>query len=666
MHGNITRIDLEALFAVDPPTLPDTTLPDVPQRPTPPRRGIRRLAVTPPQRQTISLDAVPAYIAEHVAAYLAEPNPKEMLLLALPAGAGKTTAMVRVAEEYAKTGRVMFCAPRHNFILDIREIAKQPAWWLEWQPRRAADDEAGKPATCRYPDQINTWMKQGHRALDFCTQYNVCGWKYLKTQCAYHAQARRPEPIIFAQHAHAALSHPLMSQVSLLIGDELPLSAFPREIFIPKARLSLNDPDAPAALHDLLDTLQSLCRRDMEPLSGMALIDALGGAEAIIDAFTGFETPTPTPPTLLSADDVYVNPYAFIDPLQEALSREAIAAGSGMTTWIERVMVRAGGVEVLARYTADHLPSHVIWCDATGRAGMYEHIFGRPVRLVEPSIAPKGKVYQVYAALHTKTSLTRRSDADSEAAISVERNIRDVREQISQIASNYRNVGVISYKDVVADIAPDGALIDYFYGNRGSNRMQHCDALFVVGTPMPSPYAVQRMAAMIYHERMEPFDTTWSERETLYEAAAATDVSGYWHDPALHDLLEVYRCDELIQSLNRSRLVRNDTHVYLLTRFPLPLPVTLMTLPEVFGAVKADGTPITAIPARRFAQVQRAVEALLTEYGAITIPQFAEAINVSNGTATRYAHALVETGRYLLATQPSTGGRPPLTLRKRP
>src|SRR5690606_24508854 len=93
-------------------------------------------------------------------------QPQHILLIKAVPGVGKTTAAVRLAEELAAQGRrVLYAAPRHDFIHDLRAIAKTPQMIYEWLPRQEGDQH--KPETCCHTEAINRWLHRGYEGIDF-------------------------------------------------------------------------------------------------------------------------------------------------------------------------------------------------------------------------------------------------------------------------------------------------------------------------------------------------------------------------------------------------------------------------------------------------------------------------------------------------------------------
>lgn len=614
------------------------------------------------EEPAITLDAVPAVIQAAVAAYLAEPAPGRALLLALPAGSGKTTAMVQTAEGVAAAGsRVLYAGPRHDFFTDLQALASHPAWWYEWQPRRIGSET--RDPTCRWAPQIARWMHRGYPAIDFCKNARVCGWNYLNNECPYHAQRRITHPIIFAQHQHVALRHPLMDQASLLIGDESPLSAFLNPWVIPSGSIVVRE--ATGELEQLLRTLHMLVHTAPPPgesWSGPLLLAELGGAAAVAELCECYATLRPgidlESPDLRHPDAVDQLDYAHLPVLLSLLNQEARAALDGLPDYVRRIRVTVDGLTLLMRRRPGPLPAHIIWCDATGDGHMYERLLGMPVEVVRPHVQLAGRVYQVWAALNNKGSLTGSPDG-SDREVAHERKRAALKAQVTQVIARgpYHAPAMISYKSIIADLADD-APHGHFGAERGTNRMGDCDALIVVGAPQPPQPALIDMAAMLYDERIAPFNTAWTVREIAYESQPwAWPIGGFWDDPDLHMLVTQTRDAELMQAVHRARPLRRAVDVWLLTNAPVPgLPVELVSLRELFDA--PDGVDPYRWPAlRAWAAFQ------VVAVGRVTVPDIAAHVGVQLAAARRYAEALARQDGYHLAPYASEGrGRPPLAL----
>lgn len=649
----MASIIAEALRALEvpAPTVPDLT-PDAhdPTAGHARRRALRSVPGGEQARPTVAIDEALTMIRSAITAYLADPTPGHMLLIAAPAGLGKTTLAVETAEYQAAAGRrVMYVGPRKEFYQDVLALAQRPAYWQAWQGRHSGD-AYGMGATCRWTPQINAWMQRGYEARTFCANPRICGYRYMHERCAFYAQAEDAAPILFCQYEHVALGHTLMDRMQLIIGDELPLRAFlhpwtiPTHAIVPPAM----EPGPLETMLRALRTLSTIPAEDGKPREGEALLAVLGGAAHVLQVTEQAALPLeaiayePELRTAASAEDA---PYFHLPALVSLLRREAerSAAGEGA---IPRVRVTSEGLTLLLRRTPATLPPHVIWLDATADARMYEALFGRPVQTVAPQLALTGTIRQVWAGLNNKTALT---------GASAKR--EHVRQQIDRILSRgYQRPAFISYKALIGELAADGAPVAHFGGARGTNRLQDCDALIIVGAPQPTQQAMLDIAAMVYQERDTPFDTIWSAIDQPYAGQPwAWPIGGFWNDPQLQTLLEQFRDAELVQAIHRARPLRRAVDVWLLTNVPLAgLPVELVSLQELFDAP-------AGVDPYRWPEVVALGEQRIAAVGMVTSAELVSA-NLCERTASQaYIRALGAQFGWPVVLAPATGrGRPPL------
>lgn len=670
---------LKALEPLPKPTAPDPPKGDPPKDPAATlRRGLRDAPAVRTERSFQTIEDAQAMIRARVIAYLADPMPERMLLIAAPAGIGKTTLAVEVAERRAlgsSDGRIMYIGPRKEFFVDIRAVSAArgvipPAqfdhWWYAWQGHHSGDQEnqLQNPATCRWAPQIHQWMQRGYKGMAFCEQHSVCGWNYINNGCAYHAQRARPERIIYAQYEHASLGHPLLEQCRLMIGDELPIRAFlyntndqPGWIIPPRSITPEGVANEP--LEYLLRTLQSLTitpPRESASWHGAELLAALGGAEyvlAVCESATMDARAEAFAPALRQPSEVEDIPYFHLRPTVALLQREAQAAIAGQPQ-IERIQVDRQGLHLLLRRAPANLPSHVIWLDATANARMYETLFGRPVEVVQPEVQLRGRVYQVWASLNNKGQFLAGASEESEQTKQAEAKTEYLRKQIAQIGDRgYSTVGYIGHKGIIDRLVPTGTvpeLIAHFGGSRGTNRLEGCDCLIVVGAPQPRITAMLDAAAMLYDSRDKAFDPTWSVRDCAFEGLPfAYPMGGFWNDSDLQVLLEQFRDAEILQAVHRARPLRRAVDIWLLTNVPLHgLSVQLMSLHALYGAVNAQGQPLRIKDPSRWPAIVRWADQVVGSDPAqqITSADVRDQFSVSAPTARQWMVALVATGEW--------------------
>lgn len=672
-----------------PPILPTGPLKDPPSDPAATlRRGLRDAPVVRSPRTYVSLEEAQAMIRDRVIRYLADPMPGRKLLIAAPAGIGKTTLAVEIAERRARgsRGRVMYVGPRKEFLDDLRSVSAGlgfipssdfDRWWYPWQGRHGGSETMD--ATCRYPIHIGHWQQRGYKAIDFCSNPRICGWKRVHgpEACAYHAQQTRPQPILFTQYEHISMGHPLLKECQLVIGDELPLRAFLYDTdgtpgwIIPPASIVPEDMES-GPLETILRALRALTGVPPEEATtwhGAPLLSALGGPAhvlAVCEAAGISASSAAYAPELRSAGDAADAPYFHLKELVPLLEREARAALQGHRQ-IARVHVNARGLQLLIRRTPANLPEHVIWLDATANAPLYQRIFGGDIEVVQPDVELRGRVYQVWASLNNKGQFLEGEAPESPRSQAATSKTSALRQQIAQVlARGYTRPGFVGHKDIIDRLAPQGTppeRIAHFGGSRGTNRLQDVDCLIVVGAQQPTTPAMLDIAAMLYQERDIAFDPSWSLRDVPFEGQPyAYPIGGFWNDPDLQTLLEQFRDAELVQSIHRARPLRRAVDIWLLTNVPLRgLPVQLVGLHELYGAVSASGQPLAIKDLARWPAIVRWAEG---REGRITAPMVSKEFDVSAPTARQWLEALVATGGFARAKVEPRPGRAPVEICK--
>lgn len=645
------------------PEVVTTALPEAPKERGPIRRGLKKVARVHHLEPELTVDELPAMIHKRVAEYLAEPAPGYALLLALPAGSGKTTALVQTAEQHASGAqRVIYAGPRHDFFLDIQAIAQRPHWWYEWQPRHGGTDTL--EATCRWAPQMERWLARGYQAIEMCRNARICGWDYLKHDCPYHAQRAITQPIIFAQHQHVAIKHPLMEQASLLIGDELPLTAFLHHWIIPPASITLDSADA--EIHGLLYKLReltTLAAPRKGGWSGPQLMAEIGGAAYVADLCERYSLMSDSDlisPHLSDPYDVDKAEYAHLPVLLSLLKQEANAGLRGLADYVRRVKVNPEGLHLLMRRRPGHLPAHIVWCDATGNADVYQRLLGMPVEVIRPRVKMAGTIYQVWSSLNNKYQLRGLTDHTDEQKQARARKGHDLKAQIDHILSKgYQKPAVISYKDLLDELAPEVQERGHFGAERGTNRLAECDCLIVVGTPMPPQPDLLEAAAMLYDDQQEPFNMEWSVTDRqFYGTDQAYPIGGYWGDSRLQSLVDQFREAELMQAVHRARPLRREVDVYLLTNAAVPgLPVTLTSLHQLFDAPEG-------VDPYRWPGVRAWVRERLAQVGSVTASEIAERAGVQWAAGRRYLEALAAQDGYQVRKVKQDRGKPALALVK--
>lgn len=628
------------------------------------------------EQPKLTIDEARALIRQKMTEYLAMPEPKHILLIALPAGSGKTYEAVRQAELWAAQrirGRVLYAGLRHNLWDDLMGASTIPAeardnWWYHWHPHTEGDPETGLGQTCRYARQFRAWVERGYAGIEFCKKRSVCA-SYLK-QCVYHGQKNQPQPIVFVQHADIALGHPFLEHASLLIGDESPLDAFLYPWLIPGRDIVPPEVWKGESLDtDLIELLRGL--RDLvdrppprptgkRPLAweGAALIEHLGGAArvvAVCKEVTIARSERAYTPTLWGPDQAESMPYWHLEHLIPRLRQAAEDYAAGQES-VARVRVDAEGLTILRRHPIPNLPPHVIWLDATANPDLYRDVFGtdRTIEVVAPAVQLQGRVYQVWPSLNNKDTLIG-ADQPKEGKKPAKRRSakRDnIDRQVGHIirSHGYSKPAIVTYKDFTGQFGEYDTA--HFGGLRGTNRLQNCDALIVIGTPQAAIPTLVDQAAMLHQERHRPFETDWSDRPQRYIGHDyGYPVSGFWHDTTLQALLVQTREAELVQAAYRARPLFRPVDIWLLTNLPLAAlpPDELLDFRDLFDA------PL-GVDVHRWPDVLRMLDTA-GEQG-ISAEDIRVQMELPASTAHRWFDVLKRQPGVCTARRPGTTGRP--------
>ncbi len=577
-----------------------------------------------------------------ISAYEAQPFPTAMLLVKALPGVGKTTIAVGEAERLAADGqRVMYCGPRHDWFVDLLGVADHPSWWYEWLPRQTGEQE-----TCPYAAEVAEWTTRGWEAMDFCS--HVCGWDWINDGCAYHGQKRRTEPLIFCQHQHAVFAHPL--QFSRAFGDESPIQAFQHAWRIPAEYVLPRGMDPCEPVTELMHALAGLAVG--EYVRGPELLARLGGAQEV-QAVAGDAT-IPAgflEPEIHAARDVHQAPYTHLFTTLALLARESAAALRG-EPYVHRVVAGQGALTLLLRHPVnDQLPAHLVWLDATANERLYHACFGRPVEVVDAQPATHGRVYQLYERANTKTSLIPREKVEGKAWESADvapttktsQSVQLVRRIVER---GYQAPVVISFQGVLEKSELGALRHVHFYAARGTNAFEDSDATIIVGTPQPSLYDLERLAAMLFFERDKAFAAEWTVAERPYRWAgpdgqgASYPTSGFWGDPDLQAVLWSVREAEIIQAAHRGRPVNHATDIWLLTNVPideLP-PDELLSMRDVMGAPRG-------VSPWEWGRIVAAAERIAAARGVVTVADMMAERGVTRRIAGKYLELIVATQR---------------------
>lgn len=636
----------------------------------------------PPPPQSIdrpAIDQVREQIYDEMAGYCLS-SKNEILLVRASPGTGKTTTAVRLAGALAAGGkRIKYNGPRHNFYGDILQAVERlglgDLTTYEWLPRRDGTD--AQTGTCIHTEAINAWMQKGYKGINFCS--GVCGWDYINTACVYHKQKNCGAQMVYAQHAHAVLGHPL--EFDFDIGDESPLGAF-----VHQWRIRHDDivhPGLPVGgdVYRVYDAIRTVARggeilhgpdlfREIERasgLSGQAIVARLSEIIMPSDAQPEFDKP-------YSLEDAAGAPVWHMPQSAPLLRREAAAHVEGRE-WIHRIFAGDGHLLLLLRRVpADDLSHKLIWLDATGNERIYRALFGRPVRVVDARPKLTAPVFQLFNRANGKASLLSEETVVDESGKATTHLVPTAKaaqahEVVVRLCAQhgYAKPAIITFKElrpIFADIP--GARLGHFYASRGTNEFEMCDACFVIGSPMPALAHIEALAAMIFFERDTAFNTKWSSAPVRYNYVDdggngfEYPIGNFWGDDDLRAVADTLRSDEIEQAAYRTRPITNPAPIWLLTNIPidgLP-PAKLVDMWDVLG--RPDG-----VDDAKFRAVLEAADALAPAEGSeVEVRHVAEAAGVDPRTAKKYLgnspDFTIETRDVAIRRR----GRPPTVIRR--
>ncbi len=624
-------------------TLPDPEYDWKPVNEPPPSYFRELKIIAPPvwHPPTDDLATVRTRLRETIEEYLMQPYPTHRLLIKALPGTGKTTASVAALDAlyiHRKQRRTLYAGPRHDFFKDLQAITQFPQTWYEWQPRRRGTEDL--PETCQYTDEITSYMHKGFQALDFCQ--GVCKWDYVREVCPWHKQKARPEPVIYGQHQHVVLGHPL--EFHVLLGDESPLQVFTREWRIPAKWILPPGMDPTDPLTELLKLMSFLAEQttNKKPLLGEQLLKMLGGAGDVVAAcephaarLETLDVDLYSPGGIYQATEVEKIPYAHLSASIPLLFREAKRALAG-EKYPHRIILGGGHMTLLLRHKLrkDSLPPWIVWLDATARPDLYERVFECEFKVIDASPKMQGTIYQVTNRTNGRSALIDRETK------TLKQQTTDTLALIKQLCEKYayQRPALISFKQAVAEL--DWIDTGHFYASRGTNAFQEADAIFIYGAPMPSLLSLVNTAKMLFFERDDAFRVVWSDADVPYQYVDPEDgmgraypVAGFWGDPDLNAVLRAHREDEIIQAAHRIRPVNKPCDIWLFTNLPIEglAPDQLVSMHELQGA-----------PENVRLGPWIKVQALMEKQDTIT-SQDLQALGMSNKTALKYLALIAET-----------------------
>jgi hypothetical protein len=601
----------------------------------------QRKRETPEEREAL-LRAEARRLAARVQAHLESTDPAEratLLVVAAPPGVGKS-------HEVADLGVPTTAHPlgEHNlaWIAERRDMVQQvPALsaYRQIEPCTARNCSADDLHTLVATSGHNTWGVHSQHPL----------------LCDYGAQFRAPGSAVY-QLAHVPTGYPAQHD-GIIIDECNPPAWLPeQELSVGKLQAATAAVPTGSVADQLLRAVQATltdAAQAKTSLTGRTLFDALnrrchGQLVAWLGALCqhpDVTDPHPWPGGLDIMDPNAAQIAASLPPvvlpqLWRALAQELVR-WHAQGDWNSRLRIGQIGKDAeMALYLTSArrfgapatgmLPPQTL-LDGTGDEELHALLFEMDITMLRAEVDPPPNTRHIAVRTgkrYGKTCLTARHGRDLARAIAECRYLLRELDPDGTLAASGR-VGLITFKDCKPAMAQAlGIPVEragHFWGMRGSNQLQDCDILLVVGTPTLRPEDVARLARAYYHADPQLVDET---------SVRGEDGRWRYRDPRMQRVADALTRAELTQCAHRNRPLRYDGRVVvtLCAEEILYLPVTteITSLPQL----TPEGLPLAL--ARRAAEetrMARAVEALVKHGEAVTSRALAAAAHISLNTA---------------------------------
>jgi hypothetical protein len=581
-------------------------------------------------------------LAARVQAHLESTDPAErarLLVVAAPPGVGKsyTIAALGVPTTAHPLGEhnLAWIAERRNLVQSIPQLSAY------------RQIEPCTPHNCSADDLHTLVASSGHNTWGVHSQHLAL--------CDYGAQFRAPGSAVY-QLAHVPTGYPAAHD-GIVIDECNPPSWLPeQEITVGKLQAATAAVPTGSTADLLLRAVQATLTDAAQArtrLTGRALFDALdrrcnGQLANWLGALTQHpEVTNPHPwPGGVEIDDPQAAqvaaalPPVVLPQLWLALALELSRWQAG-TDWNSRLrigQVRSGPEMALyltqpRRFGAPAtgpLPPRAL-IDGTCDEELLALLFEMDVTMLRALVDPPPNTRHIAVRTgkrYGKTSLTAQHGRDLARAIAECRYLLRELDPKGMLAASGR-VGLITFKDCKAAMAEALGIpaerTGHFSRLRGSNALEGCDILLVVGTPTLRPEDVARLARAYYHADPQLIDET---------SVRGDDGRWRYRDARMQRVADALTRAELTQCAHRNRPLRYDGRVVvtLCAEEILYLPVTteIASLPQL----TPEGLPLAL--ARRAAEETRMAKAVadLVERGeSVTSRSLAAAAHISLNTA---------------------------------
>ncbi len=398
---------------------------------------------------------------------------------------------------------------------------------------------------------------QLHETLARAGYNTIFAHQHGSPTCLYRQQFERKGSAVY-QTAHATTTYPAMH--AAIVVDEFSITEWynTRQLTHAEMKQAKSTFEKHTPAYQLLNAFQVVLG-DIEAgdmLQGKALLDRLndhlqGRLEAVIEALSSDYKATDRYPLWTKEHtDRVVLPH-----LWNTLNDEAAYWKHGgdwnsymrVVGYKEKEMLYLTEPRRFQARTESELPPLVI-LDATMHEDLLARWAGHAVTTHRPTISPPPHTRHIGArvARYGKTNLTYNKEHRDRA-------INQAEHVLDTLGIVRETVGLITFKDVADQI---GEALDipveqrlHFFASRGSNAIEHCETLLIIGTPTLSPDQMYRYARAIYHD----------DRVPIVEGSDQTEAGIYrYKDGRVQRLAEYITRAELTQCAHRNRPLRYD------------------------------------------------------------------------------------------------------------
>jgi Bifunctional DNA primase/polymerase, N-terminal len=241
-------------------------------------------------------------------------------------------------------------------------------------------------------------------------------------------------------------------------------------------------------------------------------------------------------------------------------------------------------IRMRGRVPTDTLPPNLLITDATASPEILAAVFpGYKQELVEIAVQRNARITQTKEPVFSQNWLLK------------ENHLPEVVEWIKQLAARYSNLVVITTKRIRRAITGEepgklhefceahGARIGHYGNLRGSNAFKDCDALVILGRQQPTPEEIEDEAKAYWYDTPTPLKLIkpvngkrfYQEARRPYLMRDGSEAEGRVQlhpDPRCQAVLAMSRENEMVQALDRARLIWCDKpkDVFILCDIPLP------------------------------------------------------------------------------------------------